>query len=129
MGFEISWPRPSNKRNFETQHLNNQRFKLQLSTAQARRQKKLTAQAKQQKKFRNPTIKIISDLTPAQARRQKKLQHPTRPVENVTITTKGLQERKTQLLNGTTVKKGEKKILTDIFPLVHEKQYLKVLLK
>ena len=46
------------------------------------------------------------DGTPstAQAERQKKLQHPTRPIENV-VTTKNLQERKTQLLNGTTVEK------------------------
>ena len=29
----------------------------------------------------------------------------TRPVENVVLTTEGLQERKTQLLNGTTVEK------------------------
>ena len=28
---------------------------------------------------------------------------PTRPVENVVLTTKGLQERNTQLLEGTTV--------------------------
>ena len=33
-----------------------------------------------------------------------KLHHPTRPVENVMITTKCLQER-TKLLNGTTAKK------------------------
>ena len=33
-------------------------------------------------------------LLTAQARRQKKLQHQTRPVKNVVITTKGLQERK-----------------------------------
>ena len=30
---------------------------------------------------------------------------PTRPVENVILTTKGLQERNTQLLDGTTVEK------------------------
>jgi hypothetical protein len=34
-------------------------------------------------------------LSTAQARRQKKLQHPTRLVENIALTTKGLQERKT----------------------------------
>ena len=33
----------------------------------------------------------------AQARRQKKLLHPTRPVENVVITTKGLLDRKTTI--------------------------------
>ena len=32
-------------------------------------------------------------------------QHPTRPVENVALTMKGLLQRKTQLLNGTTVEK------------------------
>ena len=37
--------------------------------------------------------------------RQKKLQHPTRPVEDVALISKGLQERKTQLLNGKTVEK------------------------
>ena len=36
---------------------------------------------------------------------REKIQHPKRPVENVVITTKGLQERKTQILNGTTVEK------------------------
>ena len=30
---------------------------------------------------------------------------PTRPVEDVVLTTKGLQERNTQLLDGTTVEK------------------------
>ena len=33
----------------------------------------------------------------AQARRQKKLQHPEIPVENVALTTKGLQEIKTTI--------------------------------
>ena len=52
-----------------------------------------------------------------------------RPVENVALTTKGLQERK-QLVNGTTVKnrKNNKLFLTEIFPLVHETWYLKVFL-
>ena len=49
-------------------------------------------------------------LSTAQARRQKKLQHLTRPVEIVMLTTKGLQERKTQLLKGTTVEKQVIKI-------------------
>jgi len=38
----------------------------------------------------------------------KKLQHPIRSVENVVITTKGLEERKTQLLSGTMVKRAIK---------------------
>ena len=33
-------------------------------------------------------------LSTAQARRQKKLQYPTRPVKNVALTMRGLQERK-----------------------------------
>ena len=36
----------------------------------------------------------------AHIRRQKKLQHPTSPVENVALTTKGLQERKHNRLVG-----------------------------
>jgi hypothetical protein len=43
-------------------------------------------------------------VSTAQARRQKKLQHPTRAVQNVALTTKGLQERK-QLVSGTMVEK------------------------
>jgi hypothetical protein len=38
----------------------------------------------------------------------KKLQHPTRPVENIVVTTIGVQKRKPQLLNGMTVKKAIK---------------------
>ena len=30
---------------------------------------------------------------------------PTRPVENVVLTTEGLQERNTQMMDGTTVEK------------------------
>jgi hypothetical protein len=35
----------------------------------------------------------------------KETSKPTRPVENVVLTTKGLQERNTELLDGTTVEK------------------------
>ena len=38
---------------------------------------------------------------------------PTRPVENVVITTKGLQERNSLLLDGRTVENKGKLILTD----------------
>ena len=67
-------------------------------------------------------IHSILWVSPGLDRRQKKLHHPTRPVENVMIMTKGLQERKIQLLIGKTVKKVIKKklILTEIFPSVHE---------
>ena len=37
---------------------------------------------------------------------------PTRPVENVVITTKGLQDRKNLLLDGRTVENKGKLILT-----------------
>ena len=44
----------------------------------------------------------------------------TRPVENVVITTKGLQDRNSLLLDGRTVENKGKLILTEIFPSVHE---------
>ena len=92
-----------------------------------------TVQAKQQKKFRNPTIKIISVIwTPstAQARRQKKLQHPTRPVDNVALMTKGLQEIKHNYWMGQWWKicNKNKFIWTINFPSVHETWHLKVLI-
>ena len=37
---------------------------------------------------------------------------PTRPVENVVITTNGLQDRNIHILDGTTVKNKDKLILT-----------------
>jgi hypothetical protein len=59
-------------------------------------------------------------LPTAQPRRQKKLQHPTRPVENVALTTKGLQERKTiEWDNGGKIRNKNKSILTEILSL-HE---------
>ena len=41
---------------------------------------------------------------------------PTRPVDNVVVTTKGLQDRKNLLLDGRTVENKGKLILTEIFP-------------
>ena len=61
-----------------------------------------TAEAKQQTKFWKPTIIIISDC-PSQETEVPST--PIRPVENVALTTKGLQERKTKMLDGTTVEK------------------------
>ena len=57
-------------------------------------------------------------------------QHPTRPVENVTLMTKGLQGRKTTVEWDSNEKIGNKNklILTEIFPSVHERCYLKVLI-
>ena len=43
---------------------------------------------------------------------------PTRPVENVVLTTKGLQDRKKKLLDGRTVE--NKLILTEMFPSVQK---------
>ena len=45
---------------------------------------------------------------------------PTRPVENVDITTKGLQDRNNLLLDGRTVENKGKLILTEIFPSVQK---------
>ena len=41
---------------------------------------------------------------------------PTRPVDNVVIATKGLQDRKINTQAGTTVENKGKLILTEIFP-------------
>ena len=43
---------------------------------------------------------------------------PTRPVDNVVITTKGLQKRNINILDGTSVENKGKFILTEIFPSV-----------
>ena len=58
-------------------------------------------------------------------RRQKKLQHPTIPVENVALTKKGLQERKTTFEwdDGGKVANKNQLILTKIFRSVHETRY------
>ena len=52
-------------------------------------------------------------------------------VENVVLTTKGLQESNTQLLDGTTVRNRQdnKLILIEIFPSVHETSYLELLVR
>ena len=44
----------------------------------------------------------------------------TRPVDNVVITTKGLQDRKMHIIDGTTVENKGKLILTEIFPSVQK---------
>ena len=45
---------------------------------------------------------------------------PTRPVDNVVIATKGLQDRNINILAGTTVENKGKLILTEIFPTVQK---------
>ena len=45
---------------------------------------------------------------------------PTRPVDNVVITTKGLQDRNIHIIDGTTVENKGKLILTEIFPSVQK---------
>ena len=45
---------------------------------------------------------------------------PTKPVYNVVITTKGLQERNIHILDGTTVENKGKLILTEIFSSVQK---------
>ena len=45
---------------------------------------------------------------------------PTRPVDNVVMSTKGLQDRSTNIIAGTTVENKGKLILTEIFPSVQK---------
>ena len=45
---------------------------------------------------------------------------PTRPVDNVVIATKGLQDRNINILAATTVENRGKLILTEIFPSVQK---------
>ena len=45
---------------------------------------------------------------------------PTKPVDNVVIATKGLQDRNTNITAGTTVENKGKVILTEIFPSVQK---------
>ena len=45
---------------------------------------------------------------------------PTRPVDNVVITMKGLQDRNIHIIDGTTVENKGKLILTKIFPSVQK---------
>ena len=50
----------------------------------------------------------------------RETEETSRPVENVVITMKGLQERNTQVLDGRTVENKGKLILTEIFPSVQK---------
>ena len=52
---------------------------------------------------------------------------PTRPVDNVVITTKGLQDRNINILAGTAVENKGKLILTEIFPSVQKHDIVFVL--
>ena len=45
---------------------------------------------------------------------------PTRPVENIVLTTKGLQDRNIHIFDGRTVENKGKLILTEIFPSVQK---------
>ena len=45
---------------------------------------------------------------------------PTRAVDNVVITTKGLQDINIHIIDGTTVENKGKLILTEIFPSVQK---------
>ena len=45
---------------------------------------------------------------------------PTKPVDNVVIATKGLQDRNTNITAETTVENKGKLILTEIFPSVQK---------
>ena len=54
---------------------------------------------------------------------------PTRPVDNVVITTKGLQDRKRNILDGTTVENKGKLILTEMFPSVQKHDIKKLAMR
>ena len=45
---------------------------------------------------------------------------PTRPVDNVVIAIKGLQDRNINILAGTTVENKGKLIITEFFPSVQK---------
>ena len=47
---------------------------------------------------------------------------PTRPVDNVVIATKGLQDRNINLIAGTTVENKGKLILTKLLPIKWQKE-------
>ena len=48
---------------------------------------------------------------------------PNRPVDNVVITKKDLQDRNMHILDGTTVESKGKLILTEIFPSVQKHDF------
>ena len=52
---------------------------------------------------------------------------PTRPVDNVVIATKGLQDRNINIIAGTTVENKGKLILTEIFSSVQKHDIFLVL--
>ena len=51
---------------------------------------------------------------------------PTRPVDNVVMTTKGQQDRNINILDGTTVENKGKLILTEIFPSVQKHDFFSI---
>jgi len=60
------------------------------------------------------TITIISDLNSnCPSQETEVTSTPTRPVDNVVITTKGLHDRNINILDGTTVENKGKLILTN----------------
>ena len=71
-------------------------------------------------RFQLELIYLYFPPSTAQARRQEVTSTPTRPVDNVVITTKGLQDRNIHMIDGTTVENKGKSILTEIFPSVQK---------
>ena len=57
---------------------------------------------------------LKSLLSPGLDRKTEVTSTPTRPVDNVVIATKGLQDRNTNIIAGTTVENKGKLILVDI---------------
>ena len=58
-------------------------------------------------------LPLFSTVVPSNICSAEVTSTPTRPVENVVITTKGLQDRNIHILDGTTVESKGKLILTN----------------
>ena len=78
----------------------------------------LASQAKMYTKYLNVKTKLHKTIEETEV-----TSTPTRPVDNVVIATKGLQDRNTNIIAGTTVENKSKLILTEIFPSV-QKHYI-----
>ena len=59
-------------------------------------------------------------LLPTSSQETEVTSTPTRPDENVVITTNGVQDRNIHILDGTRVENKGKLIVTEIFPSVQK---------
>ena len=72
--------------------------------------------------YRSKTLIVIPSIPTVNCPSQETegTSTPTRPVDNVVIATKGLQDRNTNITAGTTVENKGKLILPEIFPPVQK---------